>query len=79
MVQVPRATVWAVDPDIVHTCGVSEVNETSSPEVAVADKATGSPTGTPAFTTSGGGVKETVCGSCPVVTWKDCVTWGAAA
>jgi hypothetical protein len=79
MVQVPRATVRTVDPDTVHTCGVLEVNDTGSPEVAVADKTTGSPTGTPPFTTSGGGVKETACGLFPVVTWKEFVTWEAAA
>jgi hypothetical protein len=79
MVQVPPPTVRTVDPDTMHTCGGPEVNDTGSPEVAVADKAAGSPTGTPALTTSGGGVKETVCGSSPVVTWKDCVTWVAAA
>ena len=79
MTQVPRATVRTVDPDTVHTWGVSEVNDTGSPEVAVADKATGSPTGTPLCTTSGGGVKEIVCELGPVFTLNDCVTPAAAA
>jgi len=37
--------VVTVDRDTVHTSGVSEVNDTDSPEVADADKVTGTPTG----------------------------------
>jgi hypothetical protein len=81
MVQVPVPTVRTVDPDTLHTCGVSEVNDTGRAESgdADADKATGSPTGTPGCTASGGGAKLIVCGACPVVTWNDCVTGVAAA
>lgn len=56
----PGATVRTVDPATVHTRVVLEANDAGSPEVVVADKATGSPTGTPFFVTSDGGVKETV-------------------
>ena len=79
MVQVPPAHRQVAWPCTLDTPGGPEVTDTGSPEGAGAHNATGSPTGTPALTTSGGGVKETVCSSSPVVTWKDCVTWVAAA
>ncbi len=37
---VPPATVKTVDPDTVHTAGVPEANDTSSPGAADADRAT---------------------------------------
>ena len=71
---VPLVTVWTVDSDTVHTAGVLEANDTSSPGAADADKLTG----TPAIV-SAGGVKVIVCAACPVVTWNDRATSGAAA
>ena len=71
---VPLVTVWTVDPDTVHTAGVLVVNDTSSPGAADADRLTG----TPAIVLPGG-VKVIVCAACPVVTWNDRATWGAAA
>ncbi len=56
MVQVPAFTVVAVDSDTVHICGVLEVNETCSFEVAVADKTTCAST-----CVSGGWAKVIVC------------------
>jgi hypothetical protein len=73
--------VITVEPETVHTGGVSEVNTTGSPEDADADKLTGSP----AFAWDGGS-KLIVCGLCPVCTfrlawftWNDCVTSRAGA
>ena len=74
--QVPPVTVWAVDPDTVHTCGVSELNDTMSDEsgAADADRLTGTPT-----VASAGGAKVMICAACPAVTWNDRATSGAAA
>ena len=44
-----------VRPDTVHTGGVPEVNDTTSPDVADADKVTGTPAAA-----SGGGKKAIV-------------------
>ena len=41
IVHVPAATVLAVEPDTVHTDGVSEVNETGKPDDADADRGAG--------------------------------------
>ena len=58
--QAPAAMVITVEPETVHTGGVSEVNATGSPEDADADKVTGSP----AFAWAGGS-KVIVCDLCP--------------
>jgi hypothetical protein len=71
IVHLPVARVRTVDPDTVHTRGVVEVKDTGSREDADADKVTGSPTGTPCFT-SGGSVKVILCPLSPVVTGNDC-------
>ena len=44
IVHVPAATVVTVEPATVHTDGVSELNDTASPDDAFADRATGVPT-----------------------------------
>ena len=44
---VPAATWVAVEPATVHTAGVLEAKETSSPELADAERVTGSPTFVP--------------------------------
>ncbi len=75
----PGAKVKMVNPDTVHTCGLVEVSNTGSPELADVAEATGIPTGTPPLTTSGGSVRVTVCVASPVVTWNDRVSGGAAA
>ncbi len=79
--QAPTAVVITVEPETVHTGGVSEANDTGSPEDADADRVTGSP----AFAGDGGS-KLIVCGLCPVCTfgpggftWNDCVTSCAGA
>ena len=72
---VPAATGVTVEPATVHTAGVLEANETSSPELADADRATGSPTFVPF-----GGANVILCGFCPAgFTGKDRVTSGAGA
>ena len=79
---VPAATVVTVEPDTAHTAGVFEANDTCSPELADADRATGSPT-----TAAGGGVNVMVCDLClagstvrpAAFTWNDCATSGAGA
>ena len=65
MTQAPAATVWTVDSDTVHTCGVSDVNDTTSAGsgAADADKLTKAPA-----VVSAGGVKVIVCPACPAVT-----------
>ncbi len=73
-VHVPGATVVTVRPDTVHTRGMSELNDTGNPEVADADKVTGTPTAAP-----GGGAKKISCPFCPAFTEKDSVTPGAGA
>jgi len=40
MVQVPAAIAVTVAPETEHTAGVSEPNDTASPEVALADRGT---------------------------------------
>src|SRR5215831_15568870 len=67
----PGATVVTVEPDTVHTAGVLEVNDTGSPEVADADKATGVLTAT-----SFGCANAIVC---PAFTRKERVTSAACA
>jgi hypothetical protein len=44
IMHVPVAAVRTVDPTTVHTRVLLEVNETGSPDVAVASKVTGTPT-----------------------------------
>ena len=73
-VHVPGATVVTVRPDTVHTSGVPELNDTGNPEVADADKVTGTPTAVP-----GGGAKKISCPFCPAFTEKDSVTPEAGA
>ena len=71
MVQVPAPTIDALDPEIVQTFGVDEVNVTARPELAVAESVTGdAPNVTPAT-----GDTLTVYGAC--VTVKLCITLGA--
>src|SRR5215472_3820949 len=70
----PAAAVTTVVPDTVHTRGVSEPNDTGSPELADADKVTGAPT----FAV-GGRAKVIVCAASPACTGKNRVTSGAAA
>ena len=75
--QVPAAKVVTAEPDAVHTDGVSEVNDTGSPDDADADRVTGTPA-----VTGGGGPKVIVCAPGPPrtgFTWKDRLTSGAAA
>ena len=80
--QAPAAMVITLEPVTVHTGGVSEVNDTCSPELADAYRVTGSPT-----TAAGGGVKVMVCDLClagstvrpAAFTWNDCATSGAGA
>src|SRR5215475_9673860 len=74
IVQMPGATVTTVVPDTVHTAGVSEVNDTGSPEVADAAKVTGVPALTP-----GGWVKVIVCGCFPAWISNERATGWAAA
>ena len=74
IVHVPPVTVWTVDPDTVQTAGVLEANIASSPEDVGADMLTGTPA-----VMSAGCVKVIVCVACPVVTWNDRATSGAAA
>src|SRR6266496_1573217 len=52
----PAVTVLTVEPDTVHTSGVSEANDTTSPGAADADKVTGTPTWA-----AGGWLKAIVC------------------
>ena len=73
----PAATVVTVEPVTVHTDGVSELNDTGSPDDARADRTAGVPTVVP-----GGCPNVIVCGAGPAgtgLTWKDRVTLGAAA
>ena len=42
--QTPAVIVVIAEPDTVHTAGVLEVNNTTSPGAADADRVTGSPT-----------------------------------
>ena len=80
--QAPAAVVITVEPETLHTGGVSEVNATGSPEDADADKVTGSP----AFAWDGGS-NVMVCDlclagftGCPAAfTANDCGTSGAGA
>ena len=72
MVQAPAATVMTVVPETAHA-GVPARNETGSPEVAVARRAAAAPMRAPF-----GWAKVIVCATFPAVTWKDCVTSGAA-
>ena len=80
--QAPAAVVITVEPETVHTGGVSEVNATGSPEDAAADNVTGSP-----GLAWDGGSKAMVCDLCPGgftarlarLTWNDCVTLWAGA
>src|SRR5437762_14376277 len=60
MVQVPGATVVAVERATVHTAAVSEVNDTGSSEVADADRVTES------FTLAGAGWSKVIV--CPAFT-----------
>ena len=72
----PAATVVTVEPATVHTDGVSELNDTGSPDDARADRTAGVPTVAP-----GGCPNVIVCGvsvACTGLTWKDRVTLGAA-
>src|SRR5215469_8684544 len=71
---VPRDVVVTVDPDRVHTSGVSEVNDTGSREVADADKVTGVPT-----SASGGHANLISCLFRPALTGNEPATSGAAA
>src|SRR6266516_2450082 len=64
----------AVDPDTVHTGGVSEANVTGNPEVADADRVTGAPTWA-----AGGWLKVIVCDLRPGWTWNARATPGAGA
>jgi hypothetical protein len=73
-VHLPGATVVTAEPDTVHVGRVSEVNETGNPEVADADKVTGTPTWA-----AGGRLKAIVCDLWPAWTWNERVTPGAAA
>src|SRR2546426_164053 len=66
IVHLPGAAVVTVDPDTVHTGGVSEANDTASPDDADADTVTGTPTSAP-----GGWLKVIVCGACPAWTWNE--------
>ena len=75
---VPAATVVTVDPDTVHTVGVSELNDTAGPEDAEAGADAVRVTGTPTFA-SGGCVKVIFCGSFPAWTRNERATSGAAA
>jgi hypothetical protein len=71
----PAATVLTVEPATVHTDGVSELNDTASPDDACADRATGVPT-----VASGGGPNVIVCGAGPAgtgLTRNDRLTSGA--
>ena len=80
--QAPPAMVVTVEPATAHTAGVLEAYETGSPELADADRATGSPA-----VVSGGGVKVIVCDLClagftvcpAAFTANDCGTSGAGA
>src|SRR5712691_5908922 len=79
MAQVPAAVAVTVAPETLHTEGVSERNDTASPEVADAARVTGWPTA------AGGGCPKVIaCGVLPgwtVPRWtgKDRDTPGAAA
>src|SRR6266516_296621 len=64
----------AVDPDTVHTGGVSEANVTGNPEVADADRVTGAPT-----LAAGGWLKVIVCAAGPALTSNERVTPVAGA
>src|SRR6266496_1231256 len=64
-----------VRPDTVHTGGVSEENDTTSPEVADADKVTSTPTASP----PGGWLKAIVCDLWPAWTGNERATSRAAA
>ena len=72
--QVPGASGMTVRLDTLHTAGVSDWNDTASPDEAEADKVTGSPTVMPA-----GGVKEMSCAACPPRTWAAAATSCAGA
>ena len=74
----PGATLMTVEPDTVHSSGVSELNDTASREEADADKMTGSPTMGPAAA-SGGCPKVIFCGFFPAWTWNERAASGAAA
>ena len=73
----PAATVVTAEPATVHTDGVSERNDTGSPDDACADRVTGTPT-----FASGGCPKVIVCAADPArtgLTWNDRLTSEAAA
>ncbi len=73
--QAPATMVVTVEPETVHTAGVLDANETGSPELADADRATGSPTFVPF-----GRANVIFCGFCPAgFTGKDRVTSAAGA
>jgi hypothetical protein len=71
MVHVPAATVVAVDPATVQTCGVPEVNDTGSCDDADADKVTC------ALTAASFGWANVIV--CPAFTVNERCTSGAAA
>jgi len=74
IVHVPAAKVATAEPDTVHTGGVSELNDTGSPDDADADSVTGIPA-----VTGGGCLKVMVWAAGGAWTWNDCVTSGAAS
>ena len=77
IVQVPAVTAVTAEPDTVHTPGVPEVNDTTSPDVADADNRTTRPAVVP-----GGRPNVIVCRASrrrAGLTWNDRVTGGAAA
>ena len=71
IVQVPGLAAVTTGPDTEHTPGVSERNETASPDDADADSLSGRPAVTPA-----GGRNVIACersGPTTGSTWNDCV------
>src|SRR5215472_3979736 len=71
---VPGAEVTTVVPDTLHTCGTSDVKDTGRPEVADADKVTGTPT-----SASGGWANLISCQFLPALTGIERATSGAGA
>jgi hypothetical protein len=74
IMQAPAATVVTVEPDTAHTAGVFDANDTGNPELADADRLTGSPTCVP-----GGGMKVIVCAAGVAGAWDERCTPGAGA
>jgi len=70
----PAATVVTVEPDTVHTSGVPEANDTTSPGAADADNVTSTPTAAPP-----GGAKRMTCPFGPAWTRNERATAGAGA